>query len=42
MNKNISQNTSYKTSQNLERLNKISDKLNNIHVYDFNIDEYRI
>jgi hypothetical protein len=42
MNKNISQTTSYKTSQNLERLNKISDKLNNIHVIMINIDEYRI
>jgi hypothetical protein len=32
MNRNNTQTTSYKTSQNLERLNKISDKLNNIHV----------
>ncbi len=42
MNKNISQTTSYKTSQNLERLNKISDKLNNIHVKRVNSDEHRI
>jgi hypothetical protein len=33
---------SYKTNQNLDRLNKISDRLNNIHVnLTLTLDEHR-